>query len=68
VSMTLWPTRGQLRREYILREAELILNERLWLPIYEDGGMDALITVGEIPYPPPPIPDASLCRMSTGIR
>lgn len=68
MSMALWPTRESLRRECVLREAEVVLSQCLWLPIYEDGGIDALISAGEIPYPPPPRPDPSLCSMSTGIR
>jgi hypothetical protein len=68
MGMTLWPARETLRRESVLRQAELILNQRLWLPIYEDGGLEALMKAGEIPYPAPPRPDPSLCSMSTGIR
>lgn len=48
--MTLWPSRRELRNEVTLTMARDIMNERLWLPIYEEGGLDALIEAGEISH------------------
>lgn len=58
MSMTLCTTRGQLRHESVLREVEYILDQRLWTPLYEEGGMDALVQAGEIrpPNPCDPLP------------
>ena len=64
--------REQRQREVIAtatREAiSDILNARLWTPIYEEGGFDALITAGEVSYPPPRPPDLSSRPMSSRIR
>lgn len=60
MSMTLWPARKNLHRdvhrEVCLQNCREILAERLWLPIYEVGGVDALIDEGVIRCPPPPPP------------
>jgi hypothetical protein len=51
MSMTLWPAKRT--REDILRDVEQILSARPWMPIYEEGGIDALIEAGEIKPPDP---------------
>ena len=44
----------ELRREVTLTMAAEILNERLWWPLYEEGGVDALLPL--LPKLPPPPP------------
>jgi hypothetical protein len=51
MGMTLWPRIE--RRINIIEEAEVILQQRMWAPIYEEGGLDALIQAKEIQSPPP---------------
>lgn len=55
MSLTLWP---DLRREVALQNAREIFAERLWLPVYEEGGLDALEREGLVHLPPPlPTPE-----------
>lgn len=47
----------QRRPDTALQDAERILNEPLWSPVYEEGGVDALYRERPIPLPPPSAPD-----------
>ena len=51
----------------ILFAAILGIN-RIFVSEREEGGFDALITAGEVSYPPPRPPDPSSRPMSSGIR
>ena len=65
MSMTLWPRRAE--RDTLLEDAEIILRQKLWLPIYEQGGLDALIRAREVALPPP-APTGGQESMSSEIR
>jgi len=64
MGMTLWPRPNQFRD--LIQEVEFVLRQRAWLPIYEEGGIDALMNAGEIPKPPPPPPEPSDRRLISG--